>query len=306
MEKDTRDMTKQNMLKSPSPNERKCGGWFSGGIERIRRHFGDNTVPYLLLTLFVLFIIVALAPRIFVSIYPGELGVLYSRFGGGTVTDRVYGEGFHIVAPWNILTKYNVRIQTERLRIKVLSKEALPVVMGIAIRYCPEKSIVGFLHAEVGPDYKNKIVVPEVVSMLRATAGLYTAEELYSSPLPFQHAVNKSLEQIARKYVALDTVVVTSVELPKRVRQAIETKLSEQQAAQAYVYKIERETLEAERKRIEADGIRDYNNTIGAVNPSVLKWKGIEATDKLAKSKNSKVVVIGNGSKGLPIILGGD
>lgn len=302
-------MKEQTML-DPSPQQmpekHKRNGWFENTIQRIGRHFGDNTVPYLLLVLFVLFIIVAMAPRIFVSIYPGELGVLYSRFGGGTVTDRVYGEGFHIIAPWDVLTKYNVRIQQEPLTIKVLSKEALPILISISIRYYPEKSIVGFLHADVGPNYKEKIVNPEVVSVLRSTAGQYTAEELYSSPLPFQQAVNKSLEQIARKYIVLDGVAVISVELPKKVRDAIDSKLSEQQAAQAYKYKIERETLEAERKEIEANGIRNYNNTVGAVSPSVLKWKGIEATKELAKSKNAKVVVIGNGAKDMPIILGGE
>jgi len=301
-------MTEQTLIETPPQviDEQKTGGRFTGMTDRINGHFKDNRIPYLLLLLFVLFIIVALAPHIFISVYPGELGVLYSRFRGGTVTDQVYGEGFHIIAPWDVLTKYNVRIQQEPLKIMVLSKEALPITMNISIRYYPEKSIIGFLHADVGPDYKNKIVIPEVVSLLRATAGQYSVEELFTSPLPFQQALNKCLEQIARKYIVLDGVEVISMELPRSVRIAIESKLADQQAAQAYVYKIQRETLEAKRKQIEATGIRKYNDTISSINPSVLKWKGIEATQELAKSKNAKVVVIGNGSKGMPIILGGD
>ncbi len=301
-------MTEPTTIETPPlvTDEIINSGRFAGMISRFNKHFAENRIPYLLLLLFILFIIVALAPRIFISIYPGELGVLYSRFRGGTVTDRVYGEGFHIIAPWDVLTKYNVRVHQEPMKITVLSKEALPITMKISIRYYPEKSIVGFLHTDVGPDYKNKIVVPEVVSLLRATAGQYTVEELFTSPLPFQQALNRCLEQIARKYIVLDGVEVISVELPKSVRIAIESKLAEQQAAQAYVYKIERETLEAKRKQIEAKGIRTYNDTISSISPSVLKWKGIEATQELAKSKNAKVVVIGNGSKGMPIILGGD
>lgn len=281
--------------------------WVARAQQAVRQHFAENMVPYLLLVMLLLFIVVALAPRIFISIQPGHLGVLYSRFGGGTVTTKVYPEGLHLIAPWDSLTSYDVRVQQEPMTITVLSREALPMKLAISIRYYPEKSILGFLHSDVGPNYKNKIVIPEVVSVIRTIAGQYSAEELYSSQLPFEQAVNQSLEQIARKYVVLDGVDVKSIELPKSVQQAIEEKLQEQQLAAAYQYKIQCAILEAKRKRIEAEGIRQYNKTIqSSLSPDVLKWNGIQATKELAQSKNAKVVIIGNGSKQMPIVLGGD
>jgi len=116
--------------------------------------------------------------------------------------------------------------------------------------------------------------------------------------------VNESLEQVSQRFVKIDNVMITNIELPEKIKTAIESKLEEQQLAEAYVFKLVREEKEAERKRIEAGGIRTYNSIVDlSLNERLLRWKGVEATLELSKSPNSKVIIIGSGKDGLPVIL---
>ena len=109
------------------------------------------------------------------------------------------------------------------------------------------------------------------------------------------------------RFVSLDDVPIESITLPAKISEAIEAKMAQQQLEQEYVYRLSVAGKEADRKRIESEGIRVYNDTVNrSLNPSVLAWQGITATQELAKSPNSKVVVVGSGKNGLPIILGQD
>jgi len=272
---------------------------------RIRFHVAANFPAYVVSVLLLLFFIVYFWPRIFITVHAGQSGVLYKRFFGGTVVDRVYGEGFHIIFPWNIMTVYDVRYQVAPHQMEVLTNKGLKVGVTMSIRYRPETEILGVLHQVVGPDYLKKIVIPEVEAVLRTVLGRYDAEEIYTTQKGvIQQVVNEALEQVSQRFVKIDDVVITAVELPPKIRAAIEAKLEEQQLAEAYVFKLEREKSEAERKRIEASGIRDYNRMIEAsLSEKVLKWKGVEATRDLATSPNAKIVVIGGGKDGLPVIL---
>jgi len=272
---------------------------------RIRFHVAANFPAYVVSVLLLLFFIVYFWPRIFITVHAGQSGVLYKRFFGGTVVDRVYGEGFHIIFPWNIMTVYDVRYQVAPHQMEVLTNKGLKVGVTMSIRSRPETEILGVLHQVVGPDYLKKIVIPEVEAVLRTVLGRYDAEEIYTTQKGvIQQVVNEALEQVSQRFVKIDDVVITAVELPPKIRAAIEAKLEEQQLAEAYVFKLEREKSEAERKRIEASGIRDYNRMIEAsLSEKVLKWKGVEATRELAQSPNAKIVVIGGGKDGLPVIL---
>ncbi|MBU0485493.1 MAG: prohibitin family protein [Proteobacteria bacterium] len=256
-------------------------------------------------TLLLLFVIVYFWQSIFITIHAGEAGVLYRRFGGGTVVDRVYNEGLHVVAPVNIMTVYNVRLQTVAHQMEVLSSKGLMVTLSLSIRYRPERQVLGVLHQEVGPDYLHRIILPEVEAKLRAILGQYEAEEIYTSKRGVvQEVVNESLAQVSQRFVLIDNVMITNIELPAKIRAAIESKLVEQQLAAAYEFRLIREEKEAERKRIEAGGIKTYNNIVNlSLNERLLQWKGVEATLELSKSPNSKVVIIGSGKDGLPVIL---
>lgn len=242
---------------------------------------------------------------IFITIHSGELGILYRRFSGGTIVDKVYGEGLTIIAPWNIMTVYNVRYQTIPHNLEVLTGKGLKITVNLSIRYRPETEVLGVLHQVVGPDYLIKIVIPEVEATLRTVLGQYDAAEIYTTKKGIvQQVVNEALERVSQRFVKIDNVMITGVELPPKIKEAIETKLEGQQMSEAYEFKLELEKKEADRKRLEAAGIRDYNNMIEtSLSEKVLKWKGVEATKDLSKSTNSKVVIIGSGKDGLPVIL---
>jgi regulator of protease activity HflC (stomatin/prohibitin superfamily) len=264
---------------------------------------------WLLLTLFVLvFGIVYLSPNVFYTIGPGQVGVMFLRFFGGTQTDRVLDEGLKILPPWDRLYIYNIRVQEKRHVMPVLTQEGMTETLHLSIRYHPEPEMVGLLHARVGPEYADRIVVPEVESALRTILGEFTATEVYGSKRGVvQKAINDSLEQVSQKFVKVDSIVLRSVELPPKVRDAVEEKMTQKELSDAYAYKLEREKQEAERKRIEANGIKAYNEILNAsLGPSILKWEAIQATKQLATSPNAKTIVVGTSSNGLPVMLNTD
>lgn len=242
---------------------------------------------------------------IVVVIHPGEAGVLYRMFFGGTVTDYVYPEGLQIVQPWNKMYVYDIRIQTVKHDLNVLTNKGLPITLSLAIRYRPQREMLGVMHQHVGPDYVNTIVIPQVESVLRKNIGKEDPEVIYTNKGGILNdIILLALEEASRKYVQIDDIIIRTVTLPEEIRTAIEAKLVEQQKERAYEFKLAREEKEAERKRIESRGIRDYQSTISeTLTQDLLRWQGVQATLQLSESQNAKVVVIGGGESGLPIIL---
>ncbi len=279
-----------------------------GVIDSLRRWGTGGATGLTILALIVLFVTVYFWPRIFIRIQPGHAGVLYRLFAGGTVVDKVYGEGLHVIAPWNHMTIYDVREHVTTREVKVLTAQGLPVTVTVVARFKPERDVLGVLQAGVGPDYAQKIVMPEVLATVRRVLGTYSFEEISQTKRSLiQKLLTDSLAQAQRRYVVIDSVLITRLSLPKFMNKAIETKLEQQQLAEAYTFRLERARKEAERKRIEAQGIKTYNTIISSsLNPDLLTWQGIQATRDLATSKNAKVVVIGSGRKGLPLILNPD
>lgn len=258
-------------------------------------------------TIILLLILVYFAPSIFITIRAGEAGVLYRRFAGGTVTDQIYKEGFHVILPWDTMTIYNTRVQQKSYSFSALTDEGLKVTLLVSIRYYPEYDAVGILHQRVGPEYLEKVVIPEVDHTLRVAVGNMALHEIYMTKGTTLHdIIAKSITEVEKNYIAIQDVIIREVVLPKQVEQAIEVKIEQKQKFEAYEYRISREIQEAKRKKIEADGIYVYNTRVNeSLTGDILKWKGIVATQALAASENAKVVVIGNGSDQLPIILGG-
>lgn len=258
-------------------------------------------------TIVILLIIVYFYSSIFITIRAGEAGVLYRRFAGGTVTDYVYPEGFHIIFPWNSMTIYNTRVQQKSYSLPVLTDEGLKITLNISIRYYPERDAVGILHQKVGPDYLEKVVIPEVDHTIRVSVGKMAIDEVYTSKGSSLHdIITKAVSEIEKNYIVIQDVILRQVMLPAPVEAAIEAKIEQKQLSEAYEYRLARETQEAQRKKIEAGGIYDYNTKVKqSLSKDILKWKGIQATQALAKSDNAKVVVIGSGDNQLPIILGG-
>jgi regulator of protease activity HflC (stomatin/prohibitin superfamily) len=278
-----------------------------GRGRRLRQWLRRNNLPFTIVLLILLLAVTYLAPNIFIFIGAGERGVLWKRFRGGVVMDRVFHEGTTVIFPWDTMTVYNTRIQVETQTFDALSSDGLAIQVDTSIRYRPNLEKLGVLHEEVGPNFLNVVVMPEIAAAVRGVVARYRQDELYTGDRLRlqQEIVDYAKLQTFERWVKLDDLQIRSVTLPAAVRQAIERKLAAEQKAQEYDFILQSEGKEAQRKRIEAQGIRDFQAVVSAgISEQYLRWKGIDATLKLAESANSKVVVIGAGSDGLPIILG--
>ena len=243
----------------------------------------------------------------FMTIDPGQRGVLFKRFAGGIQVDRIYDQGFHVVAPWNKMYIYDVRVDEALEEMKVLSKNGLDINVELSFRYNPVFDKIGFLHNEIGPDYVGRILKPEIRSATREVIGKYSEEELYSTKREAiqDEIFTRTRDAVKEKHLVLDAVLIREIELPQQIKSRIEEKLGAEQEALRYDYLLDQERKEAERKVIEAQAKADANRILNAsLTSNILKDKGIEATMQLANSPNSKVVVVGGGDGGLPLILG--
>jgi len=263
---------------------------------------------YVEIFLFILVLVVIVFwNRIFIVINSGELGVYYRLFGEGTVLDEEpRGEGLNVIFPWNRIYVYNVREQEFTHTFQVLAREGLHISVEISIRYHPKRDgfHLNYLHKELGPNYLRTVIVPEIQSALRFIIGKYEPQELYQADYGLlDSALSESLLQLTESYVQLVDLLVMKITLPPIVRNAIEEKLREEHNAEKYEYLLMQAQQEAKRKAILAQGIRDFQDIVAeGISQELLRWRGIEATLELARSPNSKIVVIG-GADGLPLIL---
>lgn len=254
----------------------------------------------------ILIVLIFFGSSMFYIIQPGEKAIIFRKFTTGLDKVDLYEAGFHIIAPWNDLITYDVREQRSEETLDVLDKNGLTLQVDIFVRYNPMLDKIGFIHEEIGPEYVNKIVVPQVRSAVRRIMGKYAAEEIYSTRRAEveDEIKNESSVVLASKNVYMQELLIRSITLPVQLKQAIELKLQSEQEALAYQFRLDREVSEAERRRIEAEGIAAYNRIINAsLTDRVLQQRGIEATVELANSANAKVVVIGSGKDGMPLIL---
>ena len=262
---------------------------------------------YLVIGVVVILVLLLSAGNMFIVLDPGERGVIFKKFTTGLDKENIYGEGFHVIAPWNELTPYPVREQQRDEPMDVLDKSGLSISMDITVRFNPIFNEIGYLHEQFGINYINVLVIPEVRSTVRQVAGRYTAEEIYSTKRAEveQAIINETKEVLGKNYIQMKALLIRSINLPEQIKNAIESKLQQEQESLAYEYLLTKETSEAERRRIEAEGIAAYNRIINAsLTKEILQQRGIEATIDLAESPNAKVIVIGSGKDGLPLILG--
>lgn len=251
-------------------------------------------------------------PRTFIYIPPGHQAVMFRLAQGGVVTERQWGEGIHVIPPWDTLTAYDCRLQEQTLSLEVLSLEGIDLGVTVSIRYRPEAHSLGYLHQDIGEDYFDSLVAPEVKAHIRRTFGQRPASEIYSSKkdliqelarVPLLGRTPKQEGDAAMNYVSIQELKLLDIELPDIVKTAIADKYRQEQLMLEYQYKLERENKEAERKRIEAAGIRDYTDIAGEITDDVLRWRGLDANLELANSNNSKVIIFGGGDRSAPLLL---
>lgn len=312
------------------------------GLPRVRTYFKKIRGKLVLRTLIALAIIIVIWPYITVVIPAGMVGVLFRPLVGGTSISHPMTEGLNVYLPWNQITLYDTRIQVGKTHFEAVTSEGLHISIGLVYRYRVHASKAGRLHKVIGPNFVNILLEPAINSIVRMEAARYSSDQIYgdrrtemqrriysgvvdpsnrnmiegsSDPSatdmsfgrPALLALKSSSPEGYVPLVELVDIQITEVRLPERVREAIEKKEEQQQIQQEYVFRIEREKLESDRKRIEAQGIRDFQQTVQAgISENYLRWRGIEATLRLATSPNSKTVIVGGGRTGMPLILNTD
>src|SRR5256886_2927106 len=290
------------------------------------RRFADRHLPSIVIYLMVATLVaVVLYPHMVITVPSGYVGVLWKRFSNGTVLEPrlLKNEGFNFVAPWNQVFLYDLRLQSFTESYNAISSDGVNLTASVVVRFRLQRDAVPVLHQAIGPNYEQVLIQPGIGSLTREVIAQYTAEQVYSaarqeiqdkirdlvenrlSEKMMEHEGEESYRVSMRDTIILYDILVTGIELPAAIVAAINRKTEQYYIAEEYKFRVEREKRESERKKIEAEGIRDFQQTVSqGISESYLRWRGIEATLQLSQSTNSKVVVIGSGKDGLPIILG--
>jgi prohibitin 2 len=291
--------------------------------------FVERHLPIAVIYLMVATLIgVVLAPYVLVTVPSGFVGVLWKRFGGGTVLDprQLKDEGMRFILPWNKLFLYDLRLQSATETYNAISRDGISLSASINIRYRLKRESIPQLHQSIGPGYVQALVSPEIGNRMREVIAEYTAEDVYSTKrAEIQDKIRRRAEAMLGEkmmerpeseggdpyriplYAMLNLIdtLILGIELPPAVVSAINRKIEQYYISEEYKFRVAREIRESERKKIEAEGIHEFQQIVSqGISDSYLQWRGIEATLQLAQSSNSKIVVIGTGRDGLPVILG--
>jgi regulator of protease activity HflC (stomatin/prohibitin superfamily) len=234
----------------------------------------------------------------------GHVGVL-TLFG--RVTGETLGEGIHLINPLKTNNEMSIQTQTIKESANVPSSEGLMMSLDTSLIYHlnPDRSAEVF--QKIGADYENVVVEPTLRAAIREATASHTANALYTGEreMVAKQIYDQLVSELNKRGLTVENVLLRDIQLPATLKAAIEAKQQAEQESLAMNFRLQKETQEAQRKRIEAAGVRDFQQIVAqGITPSLLEWKGIEATENLAKSANSKVVVIGNNKNGLPLILG--
>jgi prohibitin 1 len=235
----------------------------------------------------------------------GHRGLVFKTLGGGT-SRTMLSEGMHVMPIWNGVIPYDLRVHELKEALSVLSNNGLAIRVDASVRYRPKPDEIYELQTQIGPNYAEIMVAPVVRSEARKVFGRYAPEEIYSTRREEieRQIYDEVLRALEGKHVVVEAVLVRDVELPESIKNAIADKLAEEQRSQKMRFTLDKERQEAQRKLIEAEGIAKYQAIVRqGLTSEYLQFKGIEATQKLAESSNAKVVIVGAGKGGLPVIL---
>lgn len=225
----------------------------------------------------------------------------------GNVKNELLDSGLHFVNPFSKVKKVSLKTCSYSTNLTVPSSEGLLVELASSVLYHLKKEKVIEVYKTIGLDYQEVMLGPQLNSAIRSVSSKYDAKAFYTSSdrNTMKEDLKKELTTlIGDRGFIIEDIPFKNVKLPEKLTKSIEMKLSSEQESERMVFVLEKEKLEAERKRIEAQGISDFQKIVSeGISPALLTWKGIEATEKLSESQNSKVIVIGGGSNGLPIIL---
>jgi prohibitin 1 len=269
-----------------------------------KKRFNKSESTFAFIGLIVAIIIAVMQ---FWTIIPaGHVGVVDFL---GNVSDNTLKPGINLVNPMANVVKFDARTQELKETMNVPSKEGLTVTLEISLLYSLSFEYANRIYKTVGENYAETILIPQFRSVVRGVTASYDAKALYTAEREILASrIETELSKLVKtRGITLEAAPLRQITLPPGLTASIEEKLKADQESQRMQFVLLKESQEAERKRIEAKGIADFQEIVSkGISEQLLKWKGIEATEKLAGSSNSKVVIIGSGKEGLPIILGGD
>jgi regulator of protease activity HflC (stomatin/prohibitin superfamily) len=277
------------------------GDFDLGGSLRAMPNFSGFRNRFLRIVAVILLLILLFSST--TSIPTGNVGVL-TLFG--RVTGDVLGEGIHLINPLKSVQKLSVQTQSVKESANVPSNEGLILALDTSLLFRLDRNKAAQVYQTVGDNYAEKIVEPTLRAAIRASTSSHTANALYTNAreLVQQQIQDELTAQLSVRGVIVEAVLLRDVQLPAMLKGSIEAKQQAEQDALRMSFILQKEKQEAERKRIEAQGIADFQKIVAqGISPQLLEWKGIEATEKLALSNNTKVVVIGNPKNGLPLVL---
>lgn len=272
------------------------------GIQKQMNVGGFSRILFTILILVLLFFMGACS---ITKVDTGNVGVL-TKFG--RVTGDVLSEGIHLIDPLKSSNELSVRTQEQKETAAVPSSEGLIMTLEASLLFHLDKDRAADVYQKLGPDYRGKIVEPTMRSAMREATSSHGANALYTGE---REQVAKEIEanlasQLSARGIVVEKVLLRDIQLPESLKRSIELKQASEQESLAMQFKLQKEKQEADRKRIEAQGIKDFQTIVAqGITPGLLEWKGIEATEKFATSPNSKVVIVGNSKNGLPLVLGG-
>ncbi len=261
---------------------------------------------------FIIFILCCVAfvaffwNNIVVTVHSGERGVKYNRFSGGTVLSHAYGEGLYLLWPFDIMFIYNTRVIKFSEETLMPTKNGMFVKVRFSCQFQVDINRLPQLHQQIGPNYQKNIVIPMTQSVVRQVIGRYSAEDLYSKARKEleDDMMVRAVTSLGRLPITVHGFLVENLSFPKEYNKAIVNKMIEMQKFERYKYTNEIEVAEAKRKFIEGFGIKKFQELINTgMTENFLRFEGIRATKKLASSINAKLVVVGGGKDGLPVIL---
>lgn len=261
--------------------------------------------------------LIVLWPKVFVKVPAGSVGVIYRPLSGGVDLQHLYREGFFLIFPWNELTVYTTRVQLKELSLELLTADLLPTQVKVGFQFELNPLTVPMLHKYVGENYLQTLIIPQVISMARQQVAQFSSKMAYTadvSTVADEIAITTDQVIIDKlsppglsnvRLVRVSSVQLLEVVFPQRVQTAIQNKVVEAEVAEAYRFKIQAAQQEAVRKKIEATGVRDFQVIVNEnMTQDYLIYRGIQATEQLAQSPNSKTLIFGSGPTGLPLLLG--
>lgn len=263
----------------------------------------SQTKPFLYGGLIV--ILVLLLSKSIVVIPAGHVGV---QDFFGNVKEQSLSAGIHVINPLLRIHKMDVRTREITEMSEVPSEEGLNVKLDVSLLHSLDPQKAAHVYKTVGANYTRVVVIPQLRSIIRGVTASYQAKALYTSAREAiaQEMFDQLTPHLNERGIRVEKVLLRSVTLPNILATAIEKKLEAEQQAEQMKFVLQREKQEAERKKVEAKGISDFQKIVSAgITSSYIRWKGIEATKQLAESENAKIVIVGSGKDGLPVILGG-